>query len=738
MRRVVFVGNCQAYALMDAFNQFAAPFTGDRGFHVAAYHDLDEASRALLESADVIVDLVFDFAQRINVADLGLDKPVVVVPYVNCNFLWPFAYEAHPLNDSRLEYIASGFYPVQLGDAYLNRLIREEVPAEEAASRYLDLDIDQKVRLDRRLEMNLALQRRRDEACGFAVAGLMERHFREEPIFLTPDHPNRRIFLHVTQRCFARLGVPEHLLARLPHLIRRSPFPQEALPVHPRLAAHFGLAWAKPETRYQFWLDGDFTFAAFIARYLRFDWNKDFANSLYLFGKPERRAELIVCLRTGLAAYPKADRAWALLSHALLADDMLPGALEATRQAISLAPREAEYCAHLGNLLTHAGEIDAARVAYERAVALEPEHTPWLRLLAGHWERQGKRAEAGALIATLARVDPLDYELHVQRGHFLAGRGDAAGAVSAFSHALGLAPHIPGLRAARSHVLADLGRVAEAIGDARSALRETPEDRDLRLHLGNLLLAGGDATAAEGVFRAAIRADPGDPGPYRRLAAALAAEGREGVAVRLEAAITCAFEGAAPPPPEDPAPLAAGAALFAAGDHAAAAQAFRAAAESAESQAWLAHAEDHAGRRAAAIEAAWRAVSLAPHEARYFEHLGHLLAAYGDMAGAERAFHRATQLDPARASALTALSHTLFALRRWQEGITVIRAAIALCPDDADYFLHLGNLLVHWGDLAGAEAALAQALTLAPGRKNVRERLAEIWAAQGSAAGQAA
>ncbi|MCA7119774.1 MAG: tetratricopeptide repeat protein [Acidibrevibacterium sp.] len=619
MRRVVFVGNCQAQALTDAFNRFVAPFTGERAFHVPAFRDNDEAHRAALERADVIVELVFDFSRRSDPADLGLTAPVIAVPYVNCQFLWPYAYEAHP-RSARSEFSDSGPYPIQLSDAFLNRLMREGVPEEEAAARYLDLDINQKVRLDRRLEMTLALQRQRDEKTGFAVADLMERYFREEPIFLTPYHPGRRIFLHVVERCFARLGVAEHLIARLPRLIRRSLFLQDALPVHPRLAAHFGLVWANEATRYPFWLDGDFTFAEFIGRYLRFDWCEDFARGHY-HARQGQNAEAIARLRAGLGAYPEADRAWVLLSHVYTAEGALPEALAAAREAVSRNPRDGEYFAHLGNLLTNAGEVASARVAYERAVALEPEHTPWLRLLAGHWERQGKRAEAGALVATLADKDPLDYELHVQRGHLLAGRGDSAGAVMAFSHALGLAPHIEGVRAARSHTLAALERWEEAIADARAALAETPENRDLRRHLGQLLLASGDAAGAEAVFREAIRADPSAPEPYRGLAAALAAQGREDTAARLSAAIACAFEGAAPPAPEDSAPLAAGVALFEAGDYAAAANAFRAAPETAEQQSWLAHTEDHAGRRAAAIEAGWRAVSLAPHEARHFEYL---------------------------------------------------------------------------------------------------------------------
>ena len=58
---------------------------------------------------------------------------------------------------------------------------------------------------------------------------------------------------------------------------------------------------------------------------------------------------------------------------------------------------------------------------------------------------------------------------------------------------------------------------------------------------------------------------------------------------------------------------------------------------------------------------------------------------------------------------------------------------------NADYFIHLGNLLVQIPDLVAAEAAFAEALALAPGRADARQRLAEIWAAQSAAlANQAA
>ena len=693
MRRVVFVGNCQAQALTDAFNRFVAPFTGERAFHIPAFRDDDEAHRAALERADVIVELVFDFSRRSDPADLGLTAPVIAVPYVNCQFLWPYAYEAHP-RSARSEFSDSGPYPIQLSDAFLNRLMREGVPEEEAAARYLDLDINQKVRLDRRLEMTLALQRQRDEKTGFAVADLMERYFREEPIFLTPYHPSRRIFLHVAQRCFARLGVAEHLIARLPRLIRRSLFLQDALPVHPRLAVHFGLVWANEVTRYPFWLDGDFTFAEFIGRYLRFDWCEDFARGHY-HARQGQNAEAIARLRAGLGAYPEADRAWVLLSHVYTAEGALPEALAAAREAVSRNPRDGEYFAHLGNLLTNAGEVASARVAYERAVALEPEHTPWLRLLALHWERQGKRAEAGALVATLADKDPLDYELHVQRGHLLAGRGDSAGAVMVFSHALGLAPHIEGVRAARSHTLAALERWEEAIADARAALAETPENRDLRRHLGNLLRASGDAAGAEAVFREAIRDDPSDPDPYRGLAAALAAQGREEAAARLSASIACVFEGAAPP--DDRESLEGGWALFRMQDFAAAASWFRNAGESAAEQFCLSHAKNRAGDLTSAIEASWQAVSLAPHDARYFGLLGHLLAADGKHATAERMFRRALFLNPGHEGAQEALSHSLYALGRWNEALEAAREALLQRRADVSLLRHTQHLMTLTG-----------------------------------------
>jgi hypothetical protein len=58
---------------------------------------------------------------------------------VGAPFLWPFAGSAHPESASRY----GGYDPFrpEMGDGYLNRLLKEGLAPQEAARRYIDADV---------------------------------------------------------------------------------------------------------------------------------------------------------------------------------------------------------------------------------------------------------------------------------------------------------------------------------------------------------------------------------------------------------------------------------------------------------------------------------------------------------------------------------------------------------------------------------------------------------------------
>ncbi|WP_240318976.1 tetratricopeptide repeat protein [Acidibrevibacterium fodinaquatile] len=140
---------------------------------------------------------------------------------------------------------------------------------------------------------------------------------------------------------------------------------------------------------------------------------------------------------------------------------------------------------------------------------------------------------------------------------------------------------------------------------------------------------------------------------------------------------------------------------------------------------WLSTALDHLGQRAEAATAAEEAARRAPEKARYWEHLGHMRAAAGEIEAAEAAFRRACEIEPDRAGALGALSHVYSALERWNDGIKFARAALALLPEDGDLFCHLGNLLMRAGRPGEAADAYRQAIALGRTGEDMEQQLAE-------------
>lgn len=176
-------------------------------------------------------------------------------------------------------------------------------------------------------------------------------------------------------------------------------------------------------------------------------------------------------------------------------------------------------------------------------------------------------------------------------------------------------------------------------------------------------------------------------------------------------------------------PVDEGKELFGNGEFAKAEQAFRAAIahddRDPEVHWWLSATLDRLGQKAAAAKAAEEATRRAPDAARYWEHLGHMRAAAGEIEAAESAFSRACQIEPGRASALGALSHTLGALQRWEEAIAAARAALLLLPEDTNLFFHLGNLLFQAGSPIEAAAAYRQAIALGRAGEDVERQLAE-------------
>jgi tetratricopeptide (TPR) repeat protein len=124
-------------------------------------------------------------------------------------------------------------------------------------------------------------------------------------------------------------------------------------------------------------------------------------------------------------------------------------------------------------------------------------------------------------------------------------------------------------------------------------------------------------------------------------------------------------------------------------------------------------------RNLAAVEAAREAARLSPDEARYHVALGQVLLGGGmvgtaDYAGAEAAFRAALALDAANARAHGGLGKTLVLAGRDEEGVKELDLALAANPFYGDALYHRGLARLRSRDFAGAVEDFHRATILPP------------------------
>jgi hypothetical protein len=87
---IVFIGNCQVVALSTIYQTFVVPHTGDE-VQCLGCNDTSADNLRSIETADVVVEQVFDVKQGIDLDTLALRGKRVRVPVVGAPFLWPSA-----------------------------------------------------------------------------------------------------------------------------------------------------------------------------------------------------------------------------------------------------------------------------------------------------------------------------------------------------------------------------------------------------------------------------------------------------------------------------------------------------------------------------------------------------------------------------------------------------------------------------------------------------------------------
>lgn len=372
-------------------------------------------------------------------------------------------------------------------------------------------------------------------------------------------------------------------------------------------------------------------------------------------------------------------------------------------------PTEAQVAERLqAALMAHrAGWLDDAAHHYAAVLAAAPEHPEALHHLGLVWHRQGRDAEALALIRRSIALVPGALAWRFNLAGVLEARGEADAAEAVYREA--------------------------AAGDSRPL----PE----RLDQARGLLERGQPLAAYHQARLARAAAPEDAVPSRLLGRIALARGRAAEALEhLERALALA-------PDDVPARFMRGRALEAAGDSGAARAAYEAllAGLPAHREAGLALAALHqrASRLERAAETCRAVLRHHPGAARAHALLGTVLAAAYRLDEAERHYREAMRHIPNNAALHCDLAGVLLNLGRGAEAAGHCRTALRLDPGLAEARATLGNLRFEAMAYREAERHYREALRLQPANGHVRVnlgnallrqcRVEEAWEAYGEA-----
>jgi predicted CXXCH cytochrome family protein len=164
----------------------------------------------------------------------------------------------------------------------------------------------------------------------------------------------------------------------------------------------------------------------------------------------------------------------------------------------------------LGLLSVQYGELDAARIAYQRAIESAPYFVPAYANLADLERMQGRDAESVAALRRAVELAPEEAQIHFALGLALHRAGELEEGLAELARAAQTAPNAPRLVLGWALALDAAGRRDEAISVLAEAIDRGLTNADLQQALITLLRDQGELERARTRAEAWLRSRPGD------------------------------------------------------------------------------------------------------------------------------------------------------------------------------------------------------------------------------------
>ena len=190
-------------------------------------------------------------------------------------------------------------------------------------------------------------------------------------------------------------------------------------------------------------------------------------------------------------------------------------ALACYREALSIAPQDAEAVSLCGLALLHLGETTEAMTRLIRAVELEPQVTGFRLNLIEGFERTKNFDRALGELRIIANSDPNNVRVLEKSGDIFAATGDTDGAVVAWLRAYSLQPThvVPALKAAQTEI--GRGRAELALRVLDSVATQQPGHPAMFALRSDALIARRDWPRLRETATAWTRAVPTSAGAWR-------------------------------------------------------------------------------------------------------------------------------------------------------------------------------------------------------------------------------
>ncbi|WP_292091616.1 SDR family oxidoreductase [Brevundimonas sp.] len=346
------VGNCQSGAIR-AFLMTVPEISRD--YDVVLIYQPTKNFEALRPRVRAVIQQVThgwdDF--RLTEDDLPADAVMIRYPAMLQNYLWPQI----PFQKRRIagdSATKTKLFPYTICDDLVLRLVGDGVSKDQLLDSYFAIDIGKKYPLDRLHAINAAKAQQLDDKSDF---GLWDQIESGVHTMRTANHPGGGLMAYVLEQIVERLPLQDRDYAlKLARARARGVGIQNLdAPIHPAVANHFGLNWAK-DRRWSFWHEGDFTFEQHLLRLYDYGHNATYWAAREAL---KRKEDATALLAQAVKELPESTQVLKAYIAELARTKRLAEILQATRRLHSLSPTPS-HAVKLASALRRAGEYEEA------------------------------------------------------------------------------------------------------------------------------------------------------------------------------------------------------------------------------------------------------------------------------------------------------------------------------------------------------------------------------------------